>query len=418
MTRSYPQLLATLLLVALVLPLFYAPAAHAASITVTTTADEYNIDGDCALREAIIAANDDLAVDACVAGNGADTIIVPSGTYTLSLVGSGPTGGDLDISADLKLIGSGPARATIDAAGIDRVFGMYSAGRITISNLTITGGDAGFQAGGGILAENTALTLRHTHVNNNGPTYGIYLSGTSSLTMINSRVAQNAGGVYIQPGVTATILNSTINGNTSAVPGAGISSTGTLIVANSTISGNSSDVDGGGIRSDGTTSLYNVTITGNTASANGSGWYLGGGVSSLGGSFTLQNSIIGGNFQGTSMGSVANDCWATLTSAGYNLIDDTFACTIVGDTTGNVLGTSPLLGPLINNGGPTRTHALLAGSPAINAGNPLGCTDHTGAPLTTDQRGFARDSLCDMGAYEYGSAGPPAPAATPTPALP
>src|SRR5262245_31009465 len=131
MTRYHPQLLATLLLAALALTLFHAPAAHAASITVTTTADEYNTDGDCALREAIIAANDDVAVDACAAGSGADTIFVPSGTYTLSLVGIGPTGGDLDIAADLRLIGSGPARPTIDAAGIDRVFGIYSAGNVS-----------------------------------------------------------------------------------------------------------------------------------------------------------------------------------------------------------------------------------------------------------------------------------------------
>jgi hypothetical protein len=64
---------------------------------------------------------------------------------------------------------------------------------------------------------------------------------------------------------------------------------------------------------------------------------------------------------------------------------------------------SPTLGPLQNNGGPTQTHALLTGSPAINAGNPSGCRDNLGAPIATDQRGFPRPSngtLCDIGAYE------------------
>ena len=68
----------------------------------------------------------------------------------------------------------------------------------------------------------------------------------------------------------------------------------------------------------------------------------------------------------------------------------------------------PKLGPLQNNGGPTQTHALLSGSPAIDAGNPSGCRDHLGALITTDQRGAARHfdgnndgtARCDMGAVE------------------
>jgi hypothetical protein len=79
-----------------------------------------------------------------------------------------------------------------------------------------------------------------------------------------------------------------------------------------------------------------------------------------------------------------------------------------GDLMGNITGASPNLGPLQNNGGLTFTQALLAGSPAIDAGNPAGCLDQTGLPLTTDPRGFIRPvdgdgnsvSVCDMGAYE------------------
>ncbi len=90
-------------------------------------------------------------------------------------------------------------------------------------------------------------------------------------------------------------------------------------------------------------------------------------------------------------------------SDGYNLIQNTNACTITGNTTGNIYGIDPLLGPLQDNGGPTFTHALLPGSPAIDAGNAFG--------LTTDQRGFPRpydlpgitnaSDGSDIGAYEF-----------------
>lgn len=79
----------------------YVPAAWAAAISVNTTTDEINRDGDCSLREALQAANADTAVDACPAGNGADTIILPAGTYTLTIAGSSTTAGDLDITDDV-----------------------------------------------------------------------------------------------------------------------------------------------------------------------------------------------------------------------------------------------------------------------------------------------------------------------------
>jgi len=107
----------------------------------------------------------------------------------------------------------------------------------------------------------------------------------------------------------------------------------------------------------------------------------------------LQNSILAGNTSFTSP-----DCNGTISSTGYNLIANTAGCTfapVVGDLT-NI---DPKLGPLQDNGGPTLTHALLPGSPAVNAGNPGGCMGSAGL-LTTDQRGFARFGRCDIGAYE------------------
>jgi CSLREA domain-containing protein len=113
-----------------------------------------------------------------------------------------------------------------------------------------------------------------------------------------------------------------------------------------------------------------------------------------------------------------DDCSAVkaLASEDYNLISDLTGCKLVGLSLRNKTGVSPALGPLQDNGGPTHTHALLAGSPAIDAGNSRGCTDNWGAPLQTDQRGFIRPvgggrdpevrKICDIGAHEYNSTGP------------
>ena len=108
----------------------------------------------------------------------------------------------------------------------------------------------------------------------------------------------------------------------------------------------------------------------------------------------INSSIVAGNDA-----SEGPEVYGVLTSKGYNLVQDTSACTIAGDTTGNIIGQDPLLGPLRDNGGPTETHALLLGSPAIDAGS---CQDAGGNPVLTDQRGVARPqgAGCDIGAYE------------------
>src|SRR5512135_2911791 len=101
-----------------------APTVARATITVTVTTDDNTVNGNCTLREAIIAANTDKAQDACPAGHGADTVILPAGTYTLSIAGTGEDAGltgALDITSDLTLDGAGRASTTIDGAGLDRV---------------------------------------------------------------------------------------------------------------------------------------------------------------------------------------------------------------------------------------------------------------------------------------------------------
>src|SRR5262249_6761488 len=120
------------------------------------------------------------------------------------------------------------------------------------------------------------------------------------------------------------------------------------------------------------------------------------GISMVGGvaTATLQNSIVANNS--------GRNCFGAITSNGYNLSSDA-SCPFTNS--GDLNNTDPLLGPLQNNGGPTQTMALPSGSPAIDAGNPAGCTDEAGNLLKTDQRGKPRPDHedtrgCDIGAYE------------------
>ena len=184
----------------------------------------------------------------------------------------------------------------------------------------------------------------------------------------------------------------------SAAQGGGIYNSGTLTLVNSTVSGNSAAQGGGIYNEDGITNLFNVTITNNQADDKSGGQGVGGGVfNSNNGTFNFQNTILAGNFETLDFVLTPGECDGTINSIGSNLM--TMAdCTVSGSAP--IIG-NPNLGPLKNNGGPTQTHALLAGSPAIDAGNTGGCRDEFGVLLTTDQRGFNRPALgCDIGAFE------------------
>jgi hypothetical protein len=153
--------------------------------------------------------------------------------------------------------------------------------------------------------------------------------------------------------------------------------------------------------------LFNSTITNNYADADFNGNESGGGVQTpVAVPLTFRNSI--GRWSNFSGFAVASDCSGTIDSNGNNLMGS-LTCTVTG---GGVTVADPELGPLQNNGGPTQTHALLFGSPAIDAGNPNGCRDKPdqfGALLLKDQRGFGRTvdgnvdgtARCDIGAVEF-----------------
>jgi hypothetical protein len=245
------------------------------------------------------------------------------------------------------------------------------------------------------VSNGATATLDNCTISSNTQT-GVSVSD-ARLSMSNTTVSSNSvryGAVSVGAwfGEAEVYIDScTISGNMSS-PGdqaAAVRITGGAVtVTNSTISGNAmSEGCGGIVVEGGTLHLDGATVTGNQGLTEG-------GLCVTGGEVTLSNTIIGLN--------VPKDGIGPITSEGHNLITDTSGFTISGDTATNLTGVDPLLGPLADNGGPTLTHALLVGSPAIDAGDPAGC----GSPV--DQRGACRhtDGLCDgsarcdMGAYE------------------
>ena len=212
------------------------------------------------------------------------------------------------------------------------------------------------------------------------------------------------------------LINSVFNNNVATFGGGAINISvigGTTTLTNVTINGNSAKNNGGGIFANrGTLNLNNVTITGNIADSDFDGIGDGGGIFRNNATVQIQDSIIAGNFDtpGNAGGGTKNpDCSGTFSSQGYNLIGRNDGCSgFVNGVNGDKVGSGaspidPLLDALANNGGPTLTHALLPGSPAMNAGNPLPPGSGGFACAGTDQRGITRPqgSACDIGAFEF-----------------
>ncbi len=214
------------------------------------------------------------------------------------------------------------------------------------------------------------------------------------------------------------IVDSTIVGN-EAIWGGGLGVITSVDVTNTTISGNRASKSGGGIfvfiNSSAVTRLANVTISDNLADSDHDNDGDGGGISNTTGEVRIFNSLIAGNGDGSHYLYVnGTDCYGPLTSDGYNLIGSLGSagiggdpvCEIFGATTGTTIGITAELGPLAANGGPTLTHALLPGSPAIDTGDPAGCVSYDGEPLPADQRNYLRPNRCDRGAFEFGAIAP------------
>ena len=330
-----------------------------------------------------------------------DSIKVAAATYTENLT----------IGFSLTITGSAASTTIIDGGGVNTVVTISnSSAHVTLSNVTIRKGLA--PSGAGITNSGTLTITNSTlsgNLANGSPALGGGIANSGTLTITNSTLSGNVasnrlcnslqhlcagGGIYNHFG-TLTINGSTLSGNNSANAGGILGYGGALTVNNSTISGNSATrFEGGAIEtgvfnSRGTLKISNSTLSGNSA-AGGAG----GGIVSSSGTVILQNTIVANNTGG--------NCSGTMISNGYNLSSDN-TCSF--NNAGDLNDTDSKLGPLRNHGGPTQTQALLSGSPAIDAGNPHGCTNGSGHLLKTDQRGQPRPDKedtggCDMGAYE------------------
>jgi uncharacterized repeat protein (TIGR01451 family)/CSLREA domain-containing protein len=212
-------------------------------------------------------------------------------------------------------------------------------------------------------------------------------------------------------GTFANIAQSTFSGNFSVYGGAiyhdgFITPSSLLRLTNSTLSGNTASRNGGGVYVfGGLTELFNTTIANNRVRFHVGQPGIGGGLYVTATAvLTAENSVIANNTRGNGiMLETRDDCFSsgTVGTLAYDLILTTTNCFVTGPQGGLIVGQDPLLGPLQDNGGSTQTHALLTGSPAINAGAPAGCTGGGGAPITIDQRGALRNDVrCDIGAYE------------------
>ena len=329
-------------------------------------------------------------------------------TFSDSLAGQTVTliSGPLTLGKNVTIDGSAAPGLTLSGNDADRVFIVNAGTTAAIKSLTVRDG-YGWQLAGGIL-NNGSLTLDHvvltenTMATNAGDFWqgggGIYNGDGATLNLIDSSVTNNqaawsGGGVYSFFHTTTTIVRSTISGNVSNDVGGAIRSLGNMTITNSTLSGNrSTGWHGGAIfQTDGDITITNSTIANNIAPDWASSTFF---IGQFGGGFvptlTLTNSIVTGN-QWYACERFASGTAANVVSGGNNIVQDASCNPAASD----LVITEANLGPLAGNGGPTQTHALLSGSPAIDAGNDALCP-------ATDQRGVARPqgAHCDMGAYE------------------
>ncbi len=422
-----------------------AASASAAGIVVDSTADPTGATDECTLRQAIESANTDtVPVDSdCVEGDGDDTITfaIPSPPpHTIALYNGPEDPDELGISSDLEIQGPGVDDLIVDATAApstrSRVFNV-TAGDVTISGLTATGGHLGLpgpgpDGGGGILVDfDAALTLDDAAVvdnsssiffnggSNSAATFGGGIYNEGDLTVTDTTVSGNdlsadmigandslsqttsiadGAAIYLGGAGDVSIARSAITGNTSTAtatpaamgPGAttntetqgAIFAGGGLTsasVTGSTIANNTMDAGAAtGLffeRAGGIFSDAAMTVTSNTITGNSAAES----ANLFGSTFTLMNTIIA-----EPMGGGSNcEFFGSTTSAGHNWADDASCDPIAGD----VMITNPaILLPLGDNGGPTQTRR-----PAVPNGVDQTVIDQgVAASETLDQRGFQR----------------------------
>jgi co-chaperonin GroES (HSP10) len=372
---------------------------------VTTTADS----GVGSLRQALFIA--------CVGSTITFDAAVFATPQTITL-----TSGELLITKNLTIDGPNAAtsRVTITGGSSSRAFNIQPGKTVTLRDLTVSGSTASgvspANLGGAIYNDHAVVNLVNMAISGN--------------------TADSGGGVYnngtTSGSATLTIINSTLSGNTAAASGGAVFNDGangsaTLNLINSTISGNNAAANGGGVFSNGNSgsaavTTTNATVTNNHSDSDDTSGGDGGGLYLAVGTYRLRNTIVAGNFKGSGT-TTADDIFGTVDAANSfnNLIGTGGAGGLSNAVQGNQVGVSNLfIGPLASNGGLTQTHALLFGSPAIEAGDNTKLTTDTfdldgdanvAETLPVDQRGlgFARTAdsadagttqTVDIGAFE------------------
>ena len=367
-------------------------------------------------------------------GNAADTIAITITQSSLEDNTALYNGGGID---DFLL--NSQAVLTIDDStisgnsGINNTYGggIDGSGTIAITNNSAIAHNSG-RYGGGIYSANS-LTISDSTVANNTGVYagGIDNFGTASFT--DSGLSGNSGdginnfgtltvsdgstltgnvfGPAIENFATLEVTDSTFSGNSAGDGGALSNNSGaSASISSCTISGNTATNGGGIFIGSGTVTLTNSTIAGNTANSGGGIYSVsgilkyvdstisynvaldssgGGGIYNGAAGTSLFNTIVALNTDGTGAGATADDIAGhAVSSSAYSLVGADETGSLTNGTDGNQVGvTNPGLGTLASNGGPTETIALLAGSPAIDAGSNALAVDRQGNPLTYDQRG-------------------------------
>jgi CSLREA domain-containing protein len=290
--------------------------------------------------------------------------------------------------------------------------GLYlHQGQASINHTTVSH-NLGGSDGGGIFVGCCSVTLTNVTVSNNRSTRGgglRVLGQVLAMTIERSTFADNqatvSGGGIDSESSFLDLIQSRLSGNSAGKEGGGVYLNNEFHYEadfiNTTISGNTAG-KGGGVYAFGSNAPWlrfaHTTVTGNTASA-GAAVYLDGSFTN---SFLVQmrNTIVAGATNDLCLGPVhpasgPPPTGFTMSDQGHN-IDSGISCNF---TAVSKSSTDPLLGPLADNGGPTWTHALLPGSPALDAAD---CLDNVGATITVDQRGITRPQggACDIGAVE------------------
>ena len=391
---------------------------------------EIIVDGACTLVDAIHAANSDAPAGACSAGSGHDFIRLMHDVTLDTVVDTYAGDSGLPrIETPMSIDGRGHEIARDPAAPWFR-FAAVDSEQFVLENVTVSGGRSGGEGGafylqwdGNIPSHNTMIVLRATFSDNHADSRGGAISNHNSfLSVHGSRFESNTvvdgGATYARGGAIASwgaeselvigtttlafntvgdsdffsgtarggavynsglaeVYDSTFVGNDATIPfgsqefGSAIHNDDSLFLTNSTISGNGSSQlnTAAAIDNFGTMVLTNVTLSGNRI------WAL---RNDVGGSLTLYETIVANTLFGS-------NCSGPITNGGNDLVDDT--------TCGTIPILSGLDPTLADHGGATETHALLAGSNAIDGGEDCGVPD--------DQRGAPRVEDCDIGAFEY-----------------